>query len=267
MSTPDPERLASLRARIDTLDETLHRALIERSAIIDELIVAKGSTVDKGAVFRPGREAQMMRNLAERHEGSLPLAVIEELWHLIIASHTALQAPYRAFVDVSSDPLPAWDTARFLLGFAVPVEPCGSPDLVLDAMAEHGTALGIVPIVNRSEWWRRLGGEGPRIMSRTPIMQRPHGGAGGVTDPEGIVPHWILAPRLSDPMPFDTVVTRLIVPMDTEADVLVEGSSATVAATAEKDGHLELLVEGEAPDPLLSVTLDKIDCGGYHRTR
>ena len=267
MSAPDPKRLASLRARIDALDETLHQALIERSAIIDELIVAKGSTANEGAVFRPGREAQMMRSLAQRHRGSLPLAVIEELWHLIIASHTALQAPYRAYVDVSSDPLPAWDAARFLLGFAVPVEPCGSPDLVIDAMDEQGTALGIVPVTNRSEWWRRLGDGGPCIMARTPIMETPHGGTGGVSEAAHTTPHWVLAPPLSDPVPFDVPITRVTLPMDAEPDVLVEGSSATVTATAEKDDALELLIEGTLPDALLSVALDKMDCGGYHRTR
>ena len=70
MAAPNPERLAELRTRIDALDETLHRALIERSGIIDELIHAKGSRASDGAIFRPGREADMFRRLAARHEGS-----------------------------------------------------------------------------------------------------------------------------------------------------------------------------------------------------
>ena len=297
MAGADPERLAALRARIDELDETLHTALIERSAIIDELIVAKGSTTSEGAVFRPGREAQMMRALRARHRGSLPLATVEEFWHLIIAAHTALQTPYRAFVDVSGDPLPAWDAARFLLGFSVPVEPCGSPQIVLEAIGEHGTALGFVPVANRSEWWRALGGEGPRILARTPVMETPHGGAGGEapatgptagadapddgnapitisdndnmdaadTSTGGSAAHWVIAPALSDPVPFDVPITRLRLPRDTAPDELVADSEATIVAMAVLgDEEIEALVSGTVPDALGSLALDSIDCGGYH---
>jgi chorismate mutase len=63
--------LADLRQEIDRIDETMHRLLMERGAIIDRLIAVK-KTSESGSAFRPGREASMMRALAERHRGLCP---------------------------------------------------------------------------------------------------------------------------------------------------------------------------------------------------
>ena len=244
-AAPDPSRFAALRARIDAIDETLHRALIERSAIIDDLIEAKGSRASDGAVFRPGREASMMRALSARHTGSLPFAVVEHLWRIIIASHTALQQPFTMFVDVSGDPLPSWDAARRFVGFAVPVEPCGSPELVIEAMREAGSALGLVPLTNATEWWRGLGGDGPRVMARLPI-----------TLGSEETPHFVLSPPLSDPVPYEVPLHRVVMPAGTDPS-----GSDVLTGTALADGNEEWLVAGDVP----ADALDTIECGGYHR--
>ena len=266
-TAPDPDRLADLRGRIDALDQKLHSALIERSAIIDELIHAKGSRSSAGAIFRPGREAQMMRRLAERHSGSLPLSDIEHLWHVIIAAHTALQAPFDVFVDDSGDPLASWDAARLLVGFAVPVSPCGGPSMVLDAMAasleEGRAALGVVPVSNATDWWVRLGPD-LRIMARTPAISLP---GDRLPDPEEIelrdwhdarAPHWVVAPLLSDPVPFDVPLCRVRVRGGTEQE------DSVLATAPDGDGEW-WLVEGESTEALRDAALDVVDCGGYHR--
>ena len=258
-ATPDPERLAQLRARIDALDEVLHASLMERSGIIDELIHAKGSHASDGAIFRPGREADMFRRLSERHAGSLPLRDVEHIWHVIIAAHTRLQAPFGVFVDVSGDPLPSWDAARFLVGFAVPVEPCGGPEAVIEAMGEAGASLGLVPVAASGEWWLGLGGSGPRVMARTPAIERREREEDG-SDTRGSAAHWVLAPPLSDPVPFDVPLTRLRFARNAELP-----DEETALATAVVDGAPVWLVEGEVPEALRSVALDSVDCGGYHR--
>ncbi len=74
---PDP--LQVIRSRIDRIDEAMHRLLIDRSEVIAELIEIKG-TAEPGAAFRPGREADMMRRLVQRHEGTLPLTTVEHIW-------------------------------------------------------------------------------------------------------------------------------------------------------------------------------------------
>ena len=106
MTAADPSRLAELRAKIDAIDESVHRLLMQRAMVIDELIEVKG-TARNGAAFRPGREADMMRRLAQRHQGHLPLTAIEHLWREIISTFTALQAPFEVAVSTGGDSVAA----------------------------------------------------------------------------------------------------------------------------------------------------------------
>src|ERR1041384_5655936 len=108
----DAPTLADLRAEIDRIDETMHRLLMERGEIIDRLITIKG-TAASGAAFRPDREASMMRALAERHSGLLPLDTAEGIWRVIIATFTFVQAPFSAHADISGGDGPMRDSARF----------------------------------------------------------------------------------------------------------------------------------------------------------
>ena len=57
--------LTVLRDDIDRIDLAMHELLMERGRIIDKLIEIK-TRQGGGSAFRPGREAQMMRRLAER---------------------------------------------------------------------------------------------------------------------------------------------------------------------------------------------------------
>ena len=146
------------------------------------------------------------------------------------------------------------DAARRFLGFAVPVDPCGSPDLVIDAMAEAGPSLGFVPLANSTDWWRRLGGDGPRIMARLPLVESDaEGDAAGGAD----TPHFVLSPPLSDPVPVEVPVRRVSVPAGTDPTGL-----DVLTGTAREDGAEEWLVAGDAAVP---GVLDTIECGGYHR--
>ena len=73
MAEARPEdMLADLRVEIDRIDAAMHALLIERSTIINTLIAIKEKQ-GGGSAFRPGREASMMRAMAQRHEGLLPL--------------------------------------------------------------------------------------------------------------------------------------------------------------------------------------------------
>src|SRR5215210_7852045 len=97
--------LAELRQDIDRIDEAMHRLLMERGTIIERLISVK-KTSESGSAFRPGREASMMRALARRHEGLLPLDTAESIWRVIIATFTYVQAPYRVHADISAGDAP-----------------------------------------------------------------------------------------------------------------------------------------------------------------
>ena len=91
-SASRPPSLADLRREIDRIDETMHALLMERGEIIDRLIAVK-QTQESGSAFRPAREADMMRRLADRHRGILPLDTAESIWRVMIATFTFVQAP------------------------------------------------------------------------------------------------------------------------------------------------------------------------------
>jgi len=173
--------LADLRREIDCIDEAMHRMLMERGEIIDRLIAVK-KTSDLGSAFRPGREASMMRALAERHRGLLPLDTVEGIWRVIIATFTYVQAPFGVHADVSGGDAPMRDSARFHFGFTVPYWPHPSAVAVIEAVARSRGDLGIFRLdqgVSAGAWWRGLVGEGrPKIIARFPFIERPDHPAG-----------------------------------------------------------------------------------------
>src|SRR5499433_731738 len=118
-SRADQPTLADLRREIDTIDEAMHRLLMQRGDIIDRLIAAK-RTQETGSAFRPAREAEMMRRLVERHHGILPLDTAESIWRVIIATFTYVQAPFSVHADLSTGDALMRDSARFHFGFTVP---------------------------------------------------------------------------------------------------------------------------------------------------
>ncbi|MCB5174392.1 MULTISPECIES: chorismate mutase [Microvirga] len=182
MSTEKPApSLADLRQEIDRIDETMHRLLMERGTIIDRLIAVK-KTSESGSAFRPGREASMMRALAERHQGLLPLDTVEGIWRVIIATFTYVQAPYSVHADVSAGDAPMRDSARFHFGFTVPYLTHPSAAAVIEAVAASRGDLGIFRLdqgATSGAWWRTLADrDRPKIIARLPFIERPDHPAG-----------------------------------------------------------------------------------------
>jgi chorismate mutase-like protein len=192
--------LADLRARIDAIDERLHRLLIERSSVIDALIRAKGTSAP-AAAFRPGREADMMRRLVARHSGALPLFAVEHIWREIISTFTHMQAPYALVVDGAADAAAMRDLARFYFSFSVPIETLPNASAVVARIASTGRDLGLVAVKQprADAWWRGLVGENaPRIMALLPFISMPKRPAA--------LPAFVVSPPLSDPTPADIAI-------------------------------------------------------------
>ncbi|WP_112661710.1 chorismate mutase [Microvirga flavescens] len=193
--------LVELRQEIDRIDETMHRLLMERGTIIDRLIKVK-KTSESGSAFRPGREASMMRALAERHEGLLPLDTVESIWRVIIATFTYVQAPYTVHADISGGDAPMRDSARFHFGFTVPYVSHPSAGAVIEAVAGGRGDLGIFRIdqgASSGAWWRTLAvEERPKIIARLPFIERPDHPAG--------TPVFVISKPLADAAVRDVVL-------------------------------------------------------------
>jgi chorismate mutase len=168
--------LADLRVEIDRIDAAMHELLIERSAIIDTLIAIKAKQ-GGGSAFRPGREAEMMRRLAGRHRGRLPLDTVESIWRVIISTFTFLQARYAVHADMSGGDAAMRDTARFHFGFTVPLESHFGSDAAIAAVARASGDLGLLRVEghpSRGVWWQGLmAPDAPKVIARLPFMERP----------------------------------------------------------------------------------------------
>ena len=169
--------LADLRREIDRIDEAMHQLLIERGEIIDRLIAVKRSQDTGTSAFRPAREAQMMRQLVDRHKGILPLDTVESIWRVIISTFTFVQAPFSVHADLSAGDALMRDSARFHFGFTVPFVPhMGAAGVVAAVSASQGD-LGLVPafdIASAGAWWSALEFDAaPKIIARLPFVERP----------------------------------------------------------------------------------------------
>jgi hypothetical protein len=124
----------------------------------------------------------MMRALAERHAGLLPLDTVEGIWRVIIATFTHVQAPFSVHADISGGDAPMRDTARFHFGFTVPYRPHPSAAAVIAAVAKAQGDLGVFRLdqgVSSGAWWADLAGDKrPKIIARLPFIERPDHPAG-----------------------------------------------------------------------------------------
>src|SRR5499427_1805438 len=170
---PSPPSLAELRKEIDTIDEGVHRLLMQRGDIIDRLIRVK-QTQEVGSAFRPAREADMMRRLVERHRGILPLDTVESIWRVIISTFTYVQAPFSVHADVSIGEPAMRDSARFHFGFTVPYVAHFSAAAAVEAVAKSRGDLALVSAISsRTPWWLVLEHSGaPKIIARLPFVDR-----------------------------------------------------------------------------------------------
>lgn len=181
MLSPPAETLNDLRVEIDRIDAAMHELLIERGAIIDRLIAVK-ARAGGGSAFRPEREAAMMRRIAERHRGQLPLDTVEGIWRIIISTFTYVQAAYSVHADVSGGDAAMRDSARFHFGFTVPLVPHEGAAAVIDGVTNAAGDLGLLRLhggAGAGPWWRKLvPAAAPKIIARLPFVERPGHPAG-----------------------------------------------------------------------------------------
>lgn len=198
------ETLADLRVDIDRIDLGLHQLLMERGTIIDRLIAVKARQ-GGGSAFRPAREAAMMRALAERHKGSLPLDTVESIWRIIIATFTYVQSPFCVYGDISQGDAKMRDIARFHFGFSVPYRPLPQASEVISAVASSKGDLGILQLESAhgaGVWWAGLCPvDAPKIIARLPFIERGDHPAG--------MPAFVIAQPLAEAAARDLVVYAL----------------------------------------------------------
>jgi chorismate mutase len=258
MSAEQPApSLADLRQEIDRIDEAMHRLLMERGTIIDRLIASKkASEAGLSSAFRPGREASMMKALAERHQGLLPLDTVESIWRVIIGTFTYVQSHYSVHADVSGGDAPMRDSARFHFGFTVPYITHPSAAAVIEAVASSRGDLGIFRLdqgATSGAWWRTLADKRrPKIIARLPFIERPDHPAG--------TPVFVISKPLTDAAVRDVVLYAAQFERWHRGanEALVRLGGEVVASAADAHGLSELIaVPGTVEPAQLHETLTK----------
>lgn len=177
-----PKSLDDVRREIDAVDASLHDLLMKRAALVAGVAEAKAhaaSMAGQGSfiALRPGREAQILRALAARHRGSLPLEVVFRLWRELIAANTRLQGPFRVELFGGADLLGVWDLARSYYGSGTEMTAHETARGVLDQVAQDRSALGVLPAPGpgAENWWTALEAQGPcgaKVVARLPFLER-----------------------------------------------------------------------------------------------
>jgi chorismate mutase len=168
--------LDDLRRRIDEIDDQLHDLVMERAAIVEAIAAGKKET--RTPAVRPGREAQILRRLVQRHRGRFPRPVLVRLWREIISGAVMMQGEFAVAVSALEEMPDYWDIARDHFGSHTPMIAFHSVGEVLRSLAEGRVAAAVLPLPaegEREPWWPLLANSGaaaPRILARLPFGGR-----------------------------------------------------------------------------------------------
>ena len=140
------DTLNQLRARIDTLDDELLKLLSERARMAQEVGRAKNGEM----IYRPEREAQIVRRLTDANPGPLEGEVVECLFREIMSACRALEQDIRiAYLG----PAGTFSQAAVFKQFGHEI--AALPEADIDACfrsVETGRAdFAVVPVENSTE--------------------------------------------------------------------------------------------------------------------
>ncbi len=178
-TTNPGEALADVRREIDTIDDAIQDLLMKRTELVVGVAEAKAraaSAEGHGSfiAFRPGREAEVLRRLAERQKGRMPLKVVFRIWREIVSAMTRIQGPFRIDVHGGGDALAFWDLARSYYGSSSAMELHDTARDVIRRISQDRSAIGILPEPGNyagGDWWPALAlAEGPRVVARIPFL-------------------------------------------------------------------------------------------------
>lgn len=271
-TTPNITTIDSLRSHIDQIDDQLQDLLVARYALVERIGLLK---TDGGLALRPGREAEILRRLAARHQASFPKATLLRIWREILGGTTNHQSPLTVAVAQTDQGKGFVELARNHFGSITPVQIVSGAGQVVKLVSEDQVPVGIVPLPGggtggHESWWMTLAAENaPRIISRLPFFP---------IDMQDPVEGFVIAKRPHD----ETGEDRTLIVLETSAalsrDMIrtlmtkADFASTDPIVSARIDETLFHLVEVEgwvgADDPrLVSLVRDQIlhaaIIGGY----
>lgn len=164
----------ALRSHIDQIDDQIQDLLVARFALVERIGMLK---TDGGLALRPGREAEILRRLAARHQASFPKTTVLRIWREILGGTTNHQSPLTIAVTQSEQSRGFTELARNHFGSVTPIQTVAGAGQVVRMVAEDRTPVGIVPLPGDAAegspdtWWISLVADNaPRIVTRLPFF-------------------------------------------------------------------------------------------------
>ena len=140
------DKLKNLREKIDAIDVRLVKLLSSRARLAQEA----GHIKNGAAVYRPEREAQVLRRVAEMNPGPLADQALQRVYTEIMSACRALEEQMTV-AFLGPEGTYSQEAALKHFGGLVPLAPCGSIDEVF-RQAESGTVgYAVVPVENSTE--------------------------------------------------------------------------------------------------------------------
>ncbi|MCX7628181.1 MAG: prephenate dehydratase [Methylophilaceae bacterium] len=140
------ERLKQLRDRIDAIDDELLALLNQRAQLARDI----GSLKNDGPIYRPEREAQILRRVLASNPGPLSGEAVAAIFRSVMSQCRALEKQLTvAFLG----PLGTYSEEAALKqfgGLSSPVQ-CASIDEVFRAVESGQVDYGVVPVENSTE--------------------------------------------------------------------------------------------------------------------
>lgn len=139
------DELLNLRNRIDHLDEAILAHLSERARCAQRV-----GEIKHGNIYRPEREAQVLRRLAELNPGPLPAGSVKRIFREIMSACLALEQPLRiAYLGPAGTFSESASRKHF--GSAPNFIAMPSIDDVFRAVEAGNADYGVVPVENSTE--------------------------------------------------------------------------------------------------------------------
>lgn len=255
--TDETPSLDALRRQIDAIDNELCDAIVRRMTLIEQVARAKHLMPgDKQSAMRPAREAQILARLADGLPPTVPPFLLARIWAEMINTATAQQAMHAVAVCAPERSVGYWDLARNHFGSATPMTLHRSPVLVLRAVNDNPSIVGVMPLADEGEaepWWPELARQAAseraaRIVWRLPYITSP---AGRFENPGA----YVIARVQPEPCGDDITICVLATELDMSRARLVELAEGSGLKT-------RLLAAHEAPGDGQRLHLVEID--GFH---
>lgn len=143
--SPAEQRLKDIRGEIDAVDHELLHLFNRRAALSREVGQIKAH--EKGIIFKPLRERDLLDKLAADNPGTLPDEHLRAIWREILSSSRALQRPQN-IAYLGPEGTFSYFAGLEYLGHSATFHPCRDIAQIFEKVTDGECELGVVPLEN-----------------------------------------------------------------------------------------------------------------------